>query len=359
MAGNFVPDETKLAECGGRDSCLEQAFGSIAFREGARSALSLFEDRIATDPAVERNCHRIVHTIGSAVFARNDGNVAETFAGGSPICASGFYHGILERAFVGLTTKTELGRAARSLCVGADLRRRSFVDYQCRHGLGHGLMIQTGFDLPTALSICTDLGTGWDEVTCTGGVFMENVSTRFGFRSRWLDDEDPLYPCMAVAVKYRRSCHVRAVTWILELNHHDFARAARTCASAGRRWAPYCFRGFGRDVVSEAKYADMQKALRLCRYAGRYEGACLYGAARTFSDGTGLRGVRQAARFCARAPAALRDSCVSGFGLVIGLLYATDAARRGACATIAPKQVRACSAAAMGAVEPSGATAWG
>ena len=59
-------------------------------------------------------------------------------------------------------------------------------------------MIQTGYDLPAALSLCGGLGTGWDEITCTGGAFMENVSTRFGFRSPWLDEDEPLYPCIRV-----------------------------------------------------------------------------------------------------------------------------------------------------------------
>jgi hypothetical protein len=359
VAGNFVPDATELESCNGAYGCLEQAFGNIAYNEGPKRALALFEGRIETDPAVERDCHRIVHAIGSAVFARFDGDVARTFAAGSATCASGYYHGILERAFVGISSEAALGSKARSMCLGQGIRRRGFLDYQCRHGLGHGLMIQTGYDLPTALALCGRLGTRWDEVTCTGGVFMENGNTSFGFRSRWLDDEVPLYPCGSVAVRHRRSCYLRASTRVLSLNGNDFELAAGTCESAGRRWARFCFRGLGRDAVVESRYRNLAKTHALCRVAGAYLGECLYGAARTFGDGESFEGLSRAAAFCARASRAVGDDCAGGLGVVVGLLYPTNADRRIACARLLLEYARACVRSAIAEVHPGGNETWG
>ena len=359
VAGNFVPDDTALTDCGHSYGCLEQAFGNLSYKEGPRRALAAFTAELDRNRDVERDCHRIVHTIGSAAYARYDGNVARTFAEGSSICASGYYHGILERAFVGITSKAKLAAVARGLCVDAGIRRRSFLDYQCRHGLGHGFMIQTGYDLPTALALCSDLGTVWDRVTCTGGAFMENVSTRFGFRSRFLDDKRPLYPCTAVATRYRQSCYVRATTWILQVESNDFARTAAVCRSAGPMWSPSCFRGFGRDAVVDARYRDFRRVRALCALAGASIGDCYYGAARTFGDGEGATGVKQASRFCAAAPSAVRERCAAGFGIVVGLLQPTGRARRKMCGRLAAQQTEACFAAATAEVEPSGRRAWG
>ncbi|TFH19625.1 MAG: hypothetical protein E4H03_13545, partial [Myxococcales bacterium] len=172
VAGEFEPDTTTLEDCRADTGCLMQAFGNIAYRRGPKPALALFEERLATDPEVEKNCHRIVHTIGSAAFKRYRGSVARTFSQGSATCVSGYYHGILERAFLGISSTAHLVAVARSLCAGGDLRRRGFLDYQCRHGLGHGLMIQTGYDLPLTLSVCARLGTGWDRKACASGSFM-------------------------------------------------------------------------------------------------------------------------------------------------------------------------------------------
>ncbi|MGI8886791.1 MAG: hypothetical protein ACR2G9_07735 [Gaiellaceae bacterium] len=358
VAGNFQPDDTELATCEADYPCLQQAFGNIAYRQGAKPALELFDTQIEANHHVKRDCHRIAHMIGSAAFARYDGNVARTFALGSATCASGYYHGILERAFVGVNTKTKLVDVARELCSGSGIRRRGFLDYQCQHGLGHGLMIQTGYDLPLALSTCSRLATGWDDVVCTGGVFMENVTTRFGFRSQWLEDDDPLYPCGRIALRNRRSCYLRAAVRVIAFHENDFEKAAATCGALARQWARACFRGYGRDAVNEARYSPV-KIVSLCGLADDNRDDCLYGAARTVGDGEGFDGVRRAAKLCRLAPESDRDACFAGAGIIVGLLYPTDATRRRACERVATRYASARTEAAIAEVAPNGTGAWG
>lgn len=356
VAGGFEPDATVLEGCRADPACLEQAFGNIAFRKGPRAALARFEAQVATDSDVEADCHRIVHTIGSAALERYDGNVARTFSEGSPTCISGYYHGILERSFRGVSTKAGLADVARLLCVGAGVRRRGFLDYQCRHGLGHGLMIQTGYDLPLALSVCAGLGTKWDRLACSGGAFMENLGTRFGVRSPWLDDDDPLYPCTRVRARDRQSCYLRATRRMLAFNEDDFAKTAHACARLGR-WSRTCFQGLGRDTV-EASRSVPGKILALCDRAGAGRGDCLRGAARTLANNSGPKGIAPASALCRRAPFSERDACFSGVGLVLGLLEPTDAARKAACVEVTRSHLRACFTAALAEVEPNG-KAWG
>jgi hypothetical protein len=357
IAGGFVADDTDLAACGADEACLEQGFGNLAFRDGPREALTLFEERLATDPVVLKDCHRISHFIGSAALERFSGDVAKTFSLGSPACVSGYYHGILERAFLGVHTKAGLTRTARELCASGELRRRGFLDYQCRHGLGHGLMIQTGYDLPLALSICARLGAGWDHKACAGGAFMENINTRFGYRSPWLDDADPLYPCRRVASRDRRSCYLRASWRILVLANGSFEETAAGCADLGR-WTRTCFHGYGRDAAERARYAPA-KVVRLCRLTGPREGDCLLGAARTIANASGEPGIEPARRLCEGAPRRHRGQCFRGVGLVLGLLHPTRATRRAACLRMTREHVGACVSAAEDEVDPSGARSWG
>jgi hypothetical protein len=357
LAGGFVADDTELDDCDGDTGCLEQAFGNIAFYDGPRPALALFEQRITTDAIVEKGCHRIAHFIGAGTLERFDGDVARTLSLGSPACVSGYYHGILERAFLGVSSKAELARVARSVCTGKELRPRGFLDYQCRHGLGHGLMIQTGYDLPLSLSICAGLGTGWDHKACVGGVFMENINTRFGFRSPWLDDADPLYPCREVARRHRRSCYLRASWRILALAGEDYARAAATCAGLGD-WARACLQGLGRDVAEKARYSAA-KIRPLCRLAGAGEADCLLGAARTIANASGMPGLAPAAALCEGAPRGTRSTCFSGVGLVVGMLRATPASRAALCRSLTSAHRLACARAAEAEVDPSGRRSWG
>jgi hypothetical protein len=358
IAGGFVPDDTRLEDCDVDMRCLEQGFGNLAYTAGPGTALARFDRMRAVDKTVAVDCHRIAHMIGSAALRRLHGNVAQAFSLGSSSCASGYYHGILERAFSRVRSERGLIRAARTLCRGAGVRRRGFLDYQCTHGLGHGLMIQTGFDVPTSLWVCSRLATRWDDVTCEGGVFMENGSTVYGIRSRWLKDDDPLYPCGVVKLRDRASCYLRVTTQMLRVSGYDWSRAARTCREISVKWRRYCFRSFGRDAV-ERTGEDAQTILRLCRIAGSAGGQCLYSAARTIAN----RQARTdgAASLCRLAPDRERPPCFAGLGVVVGLLQATDSKRALACAglTNTVVEARACTRAAIGEVAPNGRQAWG
>ncbi len=357
IAGTFAPDGTKLEDCGTRDvRCLEQGFGNLAYNAGPRPALALFDRRRAVDKTVAVDCHRIAHMIGSAALAHFGGNVAQAYSHGSASCASGYYHGILERAFAHVSSARGLIKVARSLCRGAGVRRRGFLDYQCTHGLGHGLMMQTGYDLPTALGVCKGLQMRWDEVSCTGGVFMENGSTVYGLRSQWLKDDDPLYPCNRIKLRNRASCYLRVTTQILRVNRFDWRQTAATCRSLERRWQPYCFRSYGRDTVNYVG-GKAKAILRLCHLAHAAEGDCLYGAARTIADREAS--ADQAAAFCRLAAPRRAGSCFAGLGVVIGLLQPTDAERTRACRALTDRYARQCARAAIAEVAPNGRGAWG
>jgi hypothetical protein len=314
VAGNFKPDDTELADCAGDYRCLEQAFGNLAFREGPKSAIRLFDQKIATDSKVESNCHRIAHTIGSAALARFEGNVGEAFVNGSSSCWSGYYHGILERAFVGASTKSDVARVAREVCQGTDVRATTWLAYQCVHGLGHGLMITSSYDLPFSLSVCDRLATTWDQVSCTGGVFMENISSSYGIKSRWLRDDNLVYPCNTVAERHKQYCYLMVTSRILQANGYDWKAAVGLCNRVERGWVDTCFESYGRDASGFTRQTPA-KILPLCRLAGAHDRQCVYAAARDMTANYG-NGVR-ASQLCLLAREGLRERCFYGIGTIL------------------------------------------
>ena len=90
----FKANTQRLEGCLDAD-CRRQAFGNVAYREGPKPALALFQEKLGED-AVEADCHRIAHTIGAASLQHHDGDVGKALAEGNGICASGYYHGLLE-----------------------------------------------------------------------------------------------------------------------------------------------------------------------------------------------------------------------------------------------------------------------
>lgn len=338
IAGNFKPDDTRLDEC--RDqACYEQAFGNIAYEQGPKNALGLFDRKIASDRTIEAGCHRIVHSIGSASLARYDGNVARAFAEGSSSCWSGYYHGILERAFFGVSSKDELGAVSRGLCDDAQIRQTSWLAYQCVHGLGHGLMIHLGLNLPSALSICDKLATGWDQTSCTGGVFMENITPSAGTTSPWLKKNDLVYPCNAVKDRHKQYCYLMVTSRVLQANGYDWKAAARICSRVERGWVATCYQSYGRDASGFTRQ-NPPKIMQLCRTAGKGLSDCLYGAVRDMSSN--YAGGEEASKLCGLVPADEKARCFFGIGTILGGLAPTSEGRQAACRGITERYVKPC-----------------
>jgi hypothetical protein len=336
VAGNFKPNETDFADCEPEDfRCLEQAFGNLAYEEGPKEAMALFDEKLVSDRAIEANCHRIVHTIGSASLARFDGNVPKAFALGSSSCWSGYYHGILERAFTGVSSLDGLGEAAREICDGDDIRRTTFLYYQCVHGLGHGLMIRSAYDLPFSLKVCDKLATDWDQTACTGGVFMENISSTYGVKSKWIKEDDPVYPCQTVKERHKLYCYLMVTSRINELNGYDWKKTSAVCRGVEENWVTTCFESYGRDASGFTRQ-NPRKAARLCSFAKGYAGSCLYGAARDMTSNY-ANGV-QAGKLCSLGPLGYRAQCFFGIGTIVGDLHPTKEARRDACAQASPRR---------------------
>jgi hypothetical protein len=358
IAGGFKPNGRSLEECALTDRlCVEQAFGNLAFREGAKVALARFDTMIAAAGPVEANCHRIAHTIGSASLARLKENVGQAFAEGSSSCWSGYYHGILEHAFLQLKTfePKEVASVSQKLCSDPGIRRVSWLAYQCVHGLGHGLMITSGLDLPLSLEICNLLATDWDQQSCKGGVFMENISTSYGTKSEYLKDSDLIYPCNAIKEKDKLYCYLMVTSRVLNANGYNWDATAKLCANGEKNWVKVCFRSFGRDASGSSRM-DNAEILRKCKLAEADGGmlGCVIGAAAdiTANDTGGAR----TSQFCQTVPGSLQATCYWSLGTVSGGFKASSEERLADCRSWISdeKMIQACHAGSLGQPEPSG-----
>jgi hypothetical protein len=347
MAGEFDRDSSRLSDCGARDfGCYEQGFGNVAYDRGPQTALRLFEQGIASNRSIQADCHRIAHYIGSGALARYRGDVGKAFAEGSPTCWSGYYHGILERALYSVPD-ARIGVVIRGLCRGIGGRRTSYLAYQCVHGLGHGLMIQSGYDLPKSLSRCDQLSSPWDRTSCGGGVFMENIASatrqpgRAVGKSDWLRADDPVYPCNArvVGQRHRRYCYLMVTSRVLEANGFDWRRTAQACGKVDRVWIETCFQSFGRDASGYTRQ-NAGRIRALCRIAGQWQGQCIWGAARDITANDA--GPRRASRLCNQTTHSIRGSCFEAIGTILDGLSSNESKLMASCERITRHYSKRC-----------------
>jgi mono/diheme cytochrome c family protein len=325
---SFEPDDKKVEDC--QDAaCFEQAFGNLAYEEGPGVALKKLAEMQSTNPVVSGGCHPIAHKIGAGGLLHFKGDVGKAFADGNGTCGSGFYHGLLQWKLAG-TSADQVAGVAASVCNAPEIKKNAFIYYQCDHGLGHGLMLYTAYDLPKALDYCHKLNTEFDQVSCSGGVFMENQSSSFGLRTKWLKKDNLLYPCNSNLVERRDKlyCYLLVTSHILPNVNGDWKKTADWCRKGERGWIQYCFQSYGRDVAGNAG-RDPEGMKSLCAQAGSGEKECIYGAVRDVMNNNAQDPNGKA--FCEVVKPQFRGYCFYGLGTILGTQHADIEGKRAAC----------------------------
>lgn len=197
------------------------------------------------------DCHQTAHKAGRISY---DLYGSKSFQLCSSECHSGCYHGATEAYFRDHGTKN-LTKDLNILC-SSELN--PFFSHQCLHGIGHGLMAWSDYDLNLALKSCEMLSAHQD--SCWTGVFMENIigglateaspteqKTLAGHFTKYLNN-DPQYPCNIVEEKYKPSCYFLQTSRTMQLFNGDFSKIAKACSDAPTAYQSSCFQSMGRDV---------------------------------------------------------------------------------------------------------------
>ena len=276
--------------------CYKQTFERIVQTQGTEQALDTLQQLSSVDPDVRHYSHPYTHHIGKVSFAHYKG-APTAFAHCKDTFWSGCYHGVLEgyvSQFPNLAPKD-----IASVCGGVkDPNRPIFMKFQCVHGLGHGLTMHFQHDLFKSLTYCDALPTTWDQESCYGGAFMENViwfqtgphadheshGEHAGHTkpAKLLDPHDLQYPCNAVEPRYQRSCYMMQTSAMLTFNGYDFAGTFKECEKAPAALVETCVRSLGRDV-SGYTLTNAERVRTLCLLGPPHLiGQCFRGAVKDF-----------------------------------------------------------------------------
>ena len=273
--------------------CYKHTFERIIQTQGTEQALDTLQQLSSADPDVRHYSHPYTHHIGKFTFAHYK-DAATSFAHCKDTFWSGCYHGVLEgyvSQFPNLAPKD-----IATVCSGVkDPHRPIFMKFQCVHGLGHGLTMHFQHDLFKSLTFCDALPTMWDQESCYGGAFMENViwfqtqphadhgnHDAHGQSAKLLDASDPHYPCNAVEKRYQRSCYMMQTSAMLTFNGYDFEKTFRECEKAPADLIETCVRSLGRDV-SGYTLTNAERVRTLCLLGQPHLiGQCFRGAAKDF-----------------------------------------------------------------------------
>jgi len=242
-------------------ACHERHYRQLVRRDGARVALRALAADQRRNGYVRAACHQLAHRLGRAAGTM-DG--IEALRDGQSVCASGYYHGVLQ-SVMGKAGRRESVRHAGAICAATRAGARPSAEhYNCVHAMGHGFMEVSSSSVFESLDGCRALRDRWEQDECSGGVFMENVTAidNPSRPARSLRPSEPLYPCTALPQRFWEQCYDWQITYALYVNDSDFRTVFRLCAqqAAGARGS--CYRGLGGDALQQSKFVTAPAARR-------------------------------------------------------------------------------------------------
>jgi hypothetical protein len=224
---------------------IQEIGGSAAYAEFLAGAASSSIDT-----------HSQAHAFGEALY-KEEGLQALR------VCDSSFefgcYHSFLAVAVneEGIESLPKLSEACKD--------DQGVMDLRCQHGLGHGVLVYTGYGkLGDALALCESVST---RATggCYSGVFMEYNFHTMEFGNYVRDGSGDLYaPCDTLPEKFQPSCYYEQVQWWQNLFQNDFKHIGTLCGEVSDPASrDACFEGTGNYIATFARlsYNDI---IRLC-----------------------------------------------------------------------------------------------
>ena len=240
------------------------------------------------------DCHPRAHEVGRTAYHLYG---AAAFSLSSHECQAGSFHGATEALFAQRGT-ANLVADVTTIC---STSATSFVRFQCVHGVGHGLMAWTSYELFDALSLCDQLADADDQTACFSGVFMENVvgglSSLMGHRTEFLSD-DPHFPRNVLSARHVAQCYYYQTSHMVRLFDWDFSRVTEACLETDASTHRLYFLSLGRNVGNVTR-GDPARAIELCGIIRGFDNRldCLEGAVQDrFWDRSGED---EALTFCA------------------------------------------------------------
>ncbi|MDO8493182.1 MAG: hypothetical protein Q7S19_01410 [bacterium] len=273
--------------CQGSESqifnCYQKHYKNLVKTKGVQAAFADLRQRYNENSYVVSQCHPITHVIGDTAVEKYP-TASEAYLHGDSFCWSGYYHGVLE----GILSKIGMDKAISEMNnICKDIPGKSvysFDYYNCVHGLGHGLMAITDTELFKSLNLCDGLSGSWEQTSCYGGVFMENVIVdNKNHFTKYLKPAEPLYPCNTVDEKYKSACYLMQTSYMLKVSGQDFAKVFALCEKADKNYIPTCYQSLGRDASGHS-ISNVISTKNSC-YLGKdfyAKSNCIIGAVKDF-----------------------------------------------------------------------------
>ncbi|TSC66512.1 MAG: Uncharacterized protein CEO21_164 [Microgenomates group bacterium Gr01-1014_80] len=265
----FLPD-TKTPQLSDMSfDQLKKYFTSLANQKGAKAAYEVLKK--ANLPP-NTDLHLLGHVVGNVLYKQLGSD-------GIKICTEDFRNACSHSIVVGLFTDKgeEALNEIKKACQKAPGGTGAYT--MCFHGLGHGILAYTSYDLPKAIGICQKTDGQAEIAQCISGTIMEIISGGDHDKALWgkkrqeyLFADNPFYPCSADFMPElgKPLCYNYLTPYLWEAvggsvnnpTESDFSKSFAQCLKIPPKDEQYkgsCFGGFGKEFTALAQDKDIRK----------------------------------------------------------------------------------------------------
>lgn len=329
-------------------SCLTKEILSATQISGPTAGTALLEalQKQGGIPPSEDD-HQISHKIGRKT-AEVLGMTGEAFVSCPTSYNYGCQHGFFEYA---LGRSESPKNAAESICESLVNTHSEKYIFYCYHGVGHGVLMATAYDLDKGIATCDSFGTARGRDGCWQGLFMENVNAamRGEARTGVFSAEDPLAPCNGLEEQYRHECFINHAGWLMNSFGNDVAKGTRACLKAPDPNSEHaCVESVGLMVTNPSWQINLAQGMTgtneeiawaLCtKFPAEHVGTCVVGGVDNIMNFDELKTDR-AVRFCSLVEPELRSTCAERIGLSLKQQTTADEAVVAGCVAL-PEEMR-------------------
>ena len=308
--------------------------------------LALYQTAEAS-PAFANLCHVAAHHLSEVMYGML-GNVSEAMALCREGCTYGCQHAVLKTHLRGLPPDTVPD--FERLCPHDPQRLYSYQQWNCTHGVGHGLAHYFA-DVSQALSACNRFSLSLERRRCAQGVFMEHALEIVRTQAPPSAPGHHLALCAAVEAQQRRDCYLHFITLVYWATGGSVPAMFIECQKVASADQAGCYWGIGRGLA--ALYIEREDELpTVCRTgSAAFTDECILGFASVLVN---VKGLDRGFGFCGKLAEEVRIRCVERMGQWTRLLRenkeeaATECRKAGA-----PRYVQACLSAKFDGEEPS------
>lgn len=223
---------------------------------GIRSSFDYFRGRIRDDPSVARDCHLLMHDLGHEALQKY-GSFKSATSVQDEMCNSGFTHGVIE---ANLENSPDINNFVSSTC--GPVTEGNFQQWQCFHGIGHGVMYVIDKNLEKSIGLCKILNNNFASGSCVNGVFMEYfINVNHAGQESLGSGSANINICRQQQKEYKGDCYLYAPAAYIAQYPNKFFDAETWCKNAEADYVMTCISGIGsqamKENITQPAYASM------------------------------------------------------------------------------------------------------